>query len=214
MSVYETEEEQLEAIKKWWDENGRAVVLGVVVAVAVVFGWRTWVGHQRSQGDAASAAYQVLLEQLNAGESSKVAEIGRQIIGQYPTTTYAVLASLTMAQQAVDRKDLDGAAAQLQWAVEHSKVPEIKELAKVRLARVMIAQGKAEQALQQLTGDGASFDAMIEEVKGDAYLALNKRADAYQAYSKALAGYSEVPGKQRLLQMKLDDLADAGASKQ
>lgn len=208
--VYETEEEQLDAIRHWWAENGRAVVVGVVLAVAVAFGWRAWVGHQRAQADGASMAYQMLLQQLNAGETQQVSELGRQIIGQYPTTVYAVLTALTMAQQAVDRADLDGAAAQLQWAMEHSKVPELKQLAQVRLARVLVAQGKPEQALQQLNTGMASFDAMVEEVKGDAYLALGKRADAYRAYSKALSGYAEVPEKQQLLRMKLDDLADAG----
>ena len=211
--VYETEEEQLDAIRRWWGENGRAVVVGVVLAVAVAFGWRTWVSHQRSQANGASMAYQLLLNQMNAGETKQVAEIGREIIGRYPTTTYAVLTSLTLAQQAVDRTDLDGAAAQLQWAMEHSKLPELKELARVRLARVLVAQGKPQQALQQLNGDAASFAAMVEEAKGDAYLALGKRADAYRAYSKALSGYAKVPGKQQLLRMKLDDLADAGTPK-
>jgi len=153
------------------------------------------------------------LNQLNAGETKKEAELGREIIGRYPTTTYAVLTSLTMAQQAVDRADLNGAAAQLQWAMEHSKLPELKQLARVRLARVLVAQGKPQQALQQLTNGMASFDAMVEEVKGDAYLALGKRADAYSAYSKALKGYAKVPEKQQLLRMKLDDLADAGTPK-
>lgn len=212
--VYETEEEQLEALRRWWSENGRAVIVGVVLAVAVVFGWRTWVQHRRAQAEGASVAYQMLLQQINSGENRKVSELGRQIIGTYPTSTYAVLTSLTMAQQAMDRKDLNAAGAQLSWAVQHAKIPELKELARVRLARVLIAQGKAQQALQQLNDGTASFDAMIEEVKGDAYLALGKRADAYRAYNKALSGYGDVPAKQQLLRMKLDNLAGAEASKQ
>jgi len=214
VEVYRTEEEQVEALKRWWDENGRSVIIGVVLALAAVFGWRAWQDHQRGQAEAASTEYQLLLDRLNAGEGREVTEIGRRIIGQYPTTPYAVLASLALAQQAVDQADLDGAAAHLRWALDNSKLPEVKQLAKVRMARLLIAQQKPEQALQELGGEAGSFSALYEETRGDAYLALGKRAEAAQAYSKALAGYGDVPAKQQLLRMKLDDLADAGVAQQ
>jgi len=216
MEVYASEQEQVEALKEWWKENGRAVVIGIVLALVAVFGWRTWQSHVRGQAVAASNEYQMLLNHLDAGESREVTEVGRRIVGEYPTTAYAVLASLTMAQQAVDQNDLDGAAAHLRWAMEHSKVPELKELARVRLARLLVAQGKADAALQELSGaKESSFAALVAETKGDAYMQQGKRVEAHQAYSDALAAYADVPSKQQLLRMKLDDLADAaGAAKQ
>ncbi len=216
MEVYASEQEQVEALKEWWKENGRAVIFGVVLALVAIFGWRTWRNHVHTQAVLASNDYQMLLSHLDAGDSREVTELGRHIVGEYPTTSYAVLASLTMAQQAVDQNDMDGAAAHLRWAIEHSKLPELKELARVRLGRLLVAQGKADAALQELnSAKASSFSALVDETKGDAYLQQGKRAEAYQAYNAALTGYADVPSKQQLLRMKLDDLADAaGAAKQ
>ena len=216
MEVYASEQEQVEAIKEWWKENGRAVILGVALALAAVFGWKTWQNHVRTQATLASNDYQMLLDNLNAGDTRQVTEMGRRIVGDFPNTVYAVLASLSMAQQAVDQNDLDGAAAHLRWAAEHSKLPELKALARVRLARLLIAQGKSDAALQELAGEKlASFTALADETRGDAYLQQGKRSEAYKAYNDALAGYADVPSKQQLLRMKIDDLADAaGAAKQ
>lgn len=215
MEVYTSEQEQVEAIKKWWDENGRMLIIGVVVALAAVFGWRTWQDNREEKMAQASNHYQMLLEHVNAGEGREVTEVGRRIIGEYQDTAYAVLASLAMAQQAADQGDLDGASAHLRWAMDNSALAEIKDLARSRLARLLIAQGKPDEALKLLAGlDKGSFSAVYQEIRGDAYLAQGKRAEAHQAYSAALADFADTPAKQQLLRMKLDDLADAGAKAQ
>ncbi|WP_127476197.1 YfgM family protein [Sulfurivermis fontis] len=211
MEVYRTEEEQVEALKEWWRENGRSVVIGVVLALAAVFGWRYWQDTTRSQAEAASALYQQMLTQLDAGEGREVVEIARRIIAEHATSPYAALASLSLAQQAVDQGDLDGAAAHLRWVMDNAKVSEVRLLAQVRLARVLIAQGRADEALQHLaTVAGSSYTVLVEETKGDAYLAQGRRAEALQAYQTALAAAADVPAKQQMLRMKVDDLADAG----
>lgn len=213
MDVYRTEEEQVEALKKWWDENARSIIAGIVIALAVVFGWRTWQEHRATQAEAASFAYQQLLVQLDGGEAAAVSEQGKQLIAAHPNSVYAVLAALALAQQAVDQNDAEGAAAQLRWAMANSKQPELQHMARVRLARVLIDQGKAEEALALLDNMAASaYQALYEETKGDAHVALGQRAAARQAYERALSGYAESPPKQQLLRMKLDDLADAGGA--
>ncbi len=215
MEVYRTEEEQVEALKDWWQANGRSVIVGLVLALAAVFGWRYWQDSTRAQAEAASAQYQMLLERLDAGEGREVVEIARRIIAEHAATPYAALASLSLAQQAVDEGDLEGAGAHLRWVMANAKVEAVRMLAQVRLARVLVAQGKTDEALQQLSGvSGSSFAAMVEEVKGDAYLAQGRRAEARRAYEAALAGATEVPAKQQVLRMKVDDLADAGAAAQ
>jgi predicted negative regulator of RcsB-dependent stress response len=215
MEIYRSEEEQVEALKDWWKENGRSVIIGVGLALAVVFGWRYWQDSTHAQAEAASAQYQTLLQRLDAGEGREVVEIARRIIAEYPSTPYAALASLSLAQQAVDQGDLDGASAHLRWVMENAKVGEVRTLAQVRLARVLVAQGRADEALQQLTGvGGGSAFAMAEEVKGDAYLAQGRRTDALRAYQAALAAAADVPSKQQLLRMKVDDLADVGVAAQ
>jgi len=214
VEVYRTEEEQVEALKEWWSENGRSVIIGVVLALAAVFGWRTWQDNTRAQTAAASGEYQMLLARLDAGEGREVVEIARRIIGEYPTTPYAALASLSLAQQAVDQGDLDGAGAHLRWVMDNAKVAEVRQVAQVRLGRLLVAQGRSDEALQQLAGMSSSFSAMAEEVKGDAYLAQGRRAEALQSYQAALAAAADVPAKQQLLRMKVDDLADVGVAAQ
>ncbi len=215
MEIYRTDEEQVEALKEWWGENGRSVIIGLVLALAAVFGWRYWQDSTRAHAAAASAEYQMMLQRLDAGEGREVVEIARRIIGAYADTPYAALASLSLAQQAVDEGDLDGAGAHLRWVLENAKVDEVRQLAQVRLARVLVAQGKTDDALAQLTAvKSASFSAMVEEARGDAYLAQGRRADALKAYQAALAAAADVPAKQQLLRMKVDDLADAGVAAQ
>ncbi|MEW6645842.1 MAG: tetratricopeptide repeat protein [Pseudomonadota bacterium] len=215
MEVYRTEEEQVEALKDWWKENGRSVIVGAVLALAAVFGWRYWQDTTRSEAEAASTLYQQMLMQLDAGEGREVVETARRIIAEHAASPYAALASLSLAQQAVDQGDLDGAAAHLRWVMDNAKVGEVRILAQLRLARVLIAQGRADEALQQLaTISGGSYVVVVEEVRGDAHLAQGRRADALKAYQAALAAAADVPAKQQMLRMKVDDLADAGVAAQ
>lgn len=215
MEIYRTDEEQVEALKEWWSENGRSVIIGLVLALAAVFGWRYWQDSTRAHAAAASVEYQTMLQRLDAGEGREVVEIARRIIGSYADTPYAALASLSLAQQAVDEGDLDGAGAHLRWVLENAKVGEVKQLAQVRLARVLVAQGKTDEALAQLAAvNNAAFTAMVAEARGDAYLAQGRRAEAQKAYQAALAASADVPAKQQVLRMKVDDLADAGAAAQ
>lgn len=215
MEVYRTEEEQVEALKDWWKENGRSVIIGAVLALAAVFGWRYWQESTRAQAEDASTQYQMLLQRMDEGEGREVVEIARRIIAEHANTPYAALASLSLAQQAVDQNDLDGAGAHLRWVMQNAKLDEVRKLAQVRLARVLVAQGQTDAALQQVSGLGSgSFTALAEEVKGDAYLAQGRRADALRAYQAALAASADVPAKQQVLRMKVDDLADAGVAAQ
>lgn len=215
MEVYRTEEEQVEALKDWWKENGRSVIIGAVLALAAVFGWRYWQESTRAQAEDASTQYQMLLQRMDEGEGREVVEIARRIIAEHANTPYAALASLSLAQQAVDQNDLDGAGAHLRWVMQNAKLDEVRKLAQVRLARVLVAQGQTDAALQQVSGLGSgSFTALAEEVKGDAYLAQGRRADALRAYQSALAASADVPAKQQVLRMKVDDLADAGVAAQ
>ena len=105
--------------------------------------------------------------------------------------------------------------AALRWVMDNAKVGEVRILAQLRLARVLIAQGRADEALQQLaTISGGSYVVVVEEVRGDAHLAQGRRADALKAYQAALAAAADVPAKQQMLRMKVDDLADAGVAAQ
>lgn len=214
MEIYNSEQEQVEAIKKWWDENGRSVIAGAVIAIAGVVGWQYWVGYRNGIAESASNRYQTLLEQT-ASDPAQVLDRGRQIASEYPSSAYASLAALEMAAASVKKDDLDGAAAQLRSVIDAAHVPEVDKVARVRLAQVLLAQGKAQEALGLLKGaDSGSFRGLADETLGDIHLALGDRKSAHDAYQNALSGYRDVPEKQRIVQMKLDDLSDVQESAQ
>jgi predicted negative regulator of RcsB-dependent stress response len=207
VEIYETEQERVEAFKKWWEQNGKYAIAAVVVILAGVFGWRQWQGYQENQASAASDVYQKMLD---ARDPAKVIEAGRAVVAQYPGSEYAALASLEMAAAAVAQNDLDGAAAHLRFALDNGKAPGDKQVAALRLARVLLAQQKGKEALQVLDGvKPEGFEGDFEEVRGDIALAAGDRVAARDAYQKAVTNYGSNNGKARLAQMKLDDLSDA-----
>lgn len=210
-----SEDEELAAIKDWWQRNGKPLVTGGALALAVVFGWQAWQKYQTNQSQGASIVYQQLLETaLNPSgkpDAGKVAELANKLKSDFGGTHYAQYGSLFVAKVAVESGKLDDAAAELKAIVDKPADPTLGELARQRLARVLAAQGKVDDALKLLEGDATkAFLASREELKGDLLVRLGRADDAHAAYEKAKAALSDdaaVGG----LQMKLDDLAKGDA---
>jgi len=204
VEIYNSEQEQVEALKAWWEKNGRDTLIGLAVVLASVFGYQQWDGHRKGVAEAASIHYQKLVEMM-PGDPVAASEAGQSLIANYPDSSYAVMASMALAKLAVEGGDLDAAAAHLRSAMEKSDQPEIAALARLRLARVEFAQGKLDQALATVNGgeNGGAVDAL----RGDILLAQGKVDAARAAYTAAVAGLSETPNKRELVQTKLDDLA-------
>lgn len=210
-----SEDEELAAIKDWWQRNGKPLVTGGALALAVVFGWQAWQKYQTNQSQGASIVYQQLLETaLNPSgkpDAGKVAELANKLKSDFGGTHYAQYGSLFVAKVAVESGKLDDAAAELKAIVDKPADPTLGELARQRLARVLAAQGKIDDALKLLEGDATkAFLASREELKGDLLVQLGRADDAHAAYEKAKAALSDdaaVGG----LQMKLDDLAKGDA---
>lgn len=206
MSVYETEEEQIEAIKAWWKRNGRSIIAGIVLGVAVMVGGKLWLGHRQQEADAASAQYQVLIDALEKDQGRQVLERGEALVDQYADTPYAALASLAMAKVQLQQGKLDGARSRLQWVMDHAKQDDLKVIARLRLAKVLFAQGKADDALTLLnSGDPGTFKSAYDELKGDIYARQGKVDLARTAYQSALAAMPQGIDP-TYLRMKLDDL--------
>ncbi len=206
MEVYNSEQEQVEALKAWWDKNGRSTLVGLAVMLLSVVGWQQWDGHRKGIAEAASTHYQKMVEMMDK-DSNSAMEAGRALIASYPDSIYAVMASMAMAKLAVEQKDLDGAAAHLHSAMQQSDQPELAALARLRLARVELAQGKHDAALATLAAGESS--ASSDELRGDILLSQGNADAARDAYTRAVEGYSETPDKREIVQMKLDDLAVA-----
>lgn len=213
--VSRTDDEELAVIKDWWQQNGKPLLIGVGLALVAVFGWQGWQKYQADQAHGASLVYQQLLEAAldpsGKPDAGKVAELANTLKNDYAGTHYAQYGSLFVAKVAVEAGKLDDAASELQSIVDKPADDSLAELARQRLARVLAAQDKAEDALKLLDAKVApAFTATREELKGDVLVQLGRADEAHAAYEKAKAALSEeaaVGG----LQMKLDDLAKGDA---
>ncbi|WP_328822209.1 tetratricopeptide repeat protein [Aquipseudomonas guryensis] len=210
-----TEDEQIAQIKDWWQRNGKPLLTGGVLALALVFGWKGWQEYQSTQAQTASLIYQQLLETSLTAEGkpdvAKVAELAGKLKSEHAGSHYAQYAALFVAKVAVENGKLDDAAAELKALTEKPVDATVAELARQRLARVLAAQGKVEDGLKLLDGEAdKAWLASREELKGDLLVQLGRTDDAHAAYQKAkqaLADDAAVGG----LQMKLDDLAKGDA---
>ena len=211
----QTEEEQIAELKDWWQRNGKPLLTGGALALAVVFGWQAWQKFQANQAQGASTLYQQLLETTltpsGTPDAAKVAELAGKLKSEFAGSHYAQYGSLFVAKVAVESGKLDDAAVELKAVLDKPADDTLAELARQRLARVLAAQGKAEDALKLLEGDAdKAFAASREELKGDFLVQLGRTDEAHAAYQKAKTALPEdaaVGG----LQMKIDDLAKGDA---
>ncbi|AXQ46865.1 tetratricopeptide repeat protein [Pseudomonas vlassakiae] len=208
-------DDELAGVKDWWNRNGKPLLTGALLAGVVVLGWNTWHKYQSNQSQGASQLYQALLETSltpnGQPDATKVAELAGKLKSEFGGTAYAQYGSLFVAKVAVESGKLDDAAAELKSVLDKPADVTLGEISRQRLARVLAAQNKAEEALKLLDGDAdKAFLASREELKGDLLVQLGRGDDAHSAYEKAKAALSDeaaVGG----LQLKLDDLAKGDA---
>lgn len=215
MEVYTTEEEQVAALKKWWKENWMSLFGGALIGVAILVGGKYWKDSRDAHHEAASAEFEMLMQFLSTDKLDEASDKGAVLLGQYSDTPYAGMASLAMAKIKLEKADLVAATSHLRWAIENVEQPEIKNEATIRLARVYLADNKLDDALDVLNKmNPGPFKAMVEELKGDIYVAKGEEAKARTAYTVALAAIdtateNQNPRARNFLQMKLDDLGQA-----
>ena len=205
--------EQGEQVRKWIRENGIAVVVGVVLALALIFGWRQWQAHRAGHHAEAAEQYSVLEAALSSGQDAKVDAAVNALEKDFGDTPYAALGAAARANVAVGQGKLDEAHKALQWAVDHSPTAALHAMYQLRLARVELAQNQAREALALLDSlPNGAYRATAQELRGDALLKLGRDGDARSAYANALAALSATaaPGLRNALQMKLDNIAQAG----
>jgi len=205
---YNNDDEQLEALKQWWKENGAAVVAGIVLGAAALFGWRFWQDYQVEQAQAASALYAEM--RVQGGDVDTLMAGAEMLRSDYARTPYAALAALEAAAGLVEAGRLEDAEAQLRWALESARLPEVAELARLRLASVIMAQGRASEVLELLEAElPESYAGLVDELRGDAYRAQGDLDAARRAYDRAL---SSAGSRSEYLQLKRDDLGRAEAA--
>lgn len=206
MTDYKTDDEKVEELKAWWKENGTSVIAGVALAIAALFGWEYWKDYKASTAAEASALYSKVTEAAEKAPAQAMADV-KTLQDDYSSTPYSAIASLKAAQQFAEKGDYDQAVTALRWVVNNGKQDEYKYLASIRLARVLLAANKQEEALK-LTDQTypAAYQSLLEELKGDIYTAQNKSAEARAAYDKAILGNSG--GSTEFIKMKRDNLGE------
>ncbi|GLO60046.1 membrane protein [Vibrio sp. MACH09] len=203
MELYDSEEQQVEAIKDWWKENGKAVILGGVVGLGGIFGWRYYQDSVVAAKDAASDSYTKVISQLSSAGSDASDEV-QSYIDANKETEYAVLAALQLARVQVEANDIPAALAQLEWAKANTKDETVKPLIDFRIARVFAQQQQFDQAIAQLSAiTSSAWQGRVNELKGDILLRKGDKEGAYSAYVEAQQAGDANQG----IQLKLDDLA-------
>jgi len=201
--AYETEEQQVEALKKWWQENGRYLIAGVVLGLGILFGWNSWKNHKETQGMAASDLYSQLTKAVESSSVENAKAFEEKLVQDYDGTPYAALGALTMARLYVEQDNLAEAEAKLRWTMDNADELELKEVSRIRLAQVLVAAEKYDDALSLLDGLPTSYTSLTEELRGDVFRAQGKIDEARTAYDRALL---TAGGRSEYLQLKRDAL--------
>ena len=204
MSTFKTEEEQVEAIKKWWKENGLSVVGGIALGFAIIGGWQGWQIYQRNEGESASVLYEAMRQAVRTGQNAQALEQGKRLIGDYGSTAYAGFAGLHMARLAYTRGEKTVARDHLQWVINAAPDPSLKEIARLRLAHLLLDMDELD-ALQDLLSNAPlpAFEGEFASLRGDLAQRRGDDAAAREAYLEALGQGVE---DEALLRMKLVDV--------
>jgi len=206
----ETDDEQVEKLKKWWEENGRSVIAGVIIGVGGLFGYRYWIDLQEANAEAASVHFVQMMEALKSSDNAVIAQQADTLISDYSDTDYATLARFALARNLVDSGKYDQAQTQLEQIIGTVGDAPLGYLARKRLASVQLQSVQLEQALVTLGVEFPSaFSAGVDELRGDIYAQQGKIDEAANAYREALSA-TPGPANSEFLQQKLDDLGVTG----
>jgi predicted negative regulator of RcsB-dependent stress response len=215
MAELRTDEEQVEAIKQWWKNNGSSLLIGIGAALAIVFGWQAWQNQQAQQRTEAAGQFVTLMNAFGTEDETSadtVAFVAKNLRDDHADSAYAVYANLMLARvQLMQNSDAEGAVESLQWALD--KAAEIQPLALVvrsRLAQAQMALKDYDAALATINGatDSDAFGAMFAELRGDILLAKGNQDGAREAYLAAREQGEE--NRSGVLQLKLADLGVGG----
>lgn len=212
MAAYDLEEqEQLATLKAWWAENGNLVTATLSLGLIALAAWQGWNYYQRNQAAQASALYEMVQKAGSAADLKQVRESAGAILERFPRTAYAAMAALVSAKAHFQEGDLKTARAQLAWVAENAKDGGLQDIARLRLAGVMLDEKAYDDALKTLDAKhGAAFDALFLATRGDVMVAQGKNEEAGAAYRGALDKVAAMEtGLRGSIQLRLDALGMA-----
>lgn len=212
MTTYKSEEEQIAALKNWWKENGNSLLIGIGAALIIIFGWKAYQNSVIEQKTEASMLYQELISAAtntslaDPEEGSTVQYLAGELKEKFEGTEYALYGAMFLAKDASNQGNLDEALSQLTWAKDNTEDVRLQHILTGRIARILSAQGKHEDALSALSATDSEFEASFLELKGDILQRQGKDEEAIAAYKKAFDMVKEEPQSLPLLAVKLSNL--------
>jgi len=205
VEIYDTEEEQVEALKRWWKENSTSTIVGLVMGIVIILGWNYWQDHKKERAAQASATYDQLLKALDDDKKDSADKLAERMQEQFKGTEYAAFSGLFQAKLKAQQGDV-AAAKQILKTIAAESNKALGNIARIRLVRLMLATGEYEQGLQVINEvdakQASSYSANYDELVGDLYVALDRLDEARTSYQNALREGQPSP----LLQFKIDDL--------
>jgi predicted negative regulator of RcsB-dependent stress response len=205
VEIYDTEEEQVEALKRWWKENSTSTIVGLVMGIIIILGWNYWQDHKKERAAQASATYDQLLKALDGDKKDSADKLAERMQEQFKGTEYAAFSGLFQAKLKAQQGDV-AAAKQILKTIAAESNKALGNIARIRLVRLMLATGEYEQGLQVINEvdakQASSYSANYDELVGDLYVALDRLDEARTSYQNALREGQPSP----LLQFKIDDL--------
>lgn len=205
-----SEKEQLDAMRTWWSENGKYVIGGILVGVITIFGINQWRTTTAEAEIAASALYEDVMFGAGSGDLDLAIDAATKLFAEYNDTPYAAQSRLALARIYMDNARDQDAADVLAALIENNAGKEIALVARLRLGKILLYQGKAEEVIGLLGNQPAgAFSARFSELLGDAYVGLENFAQAEVAYRAALADTSQAATLDTaLIQLKINDLPE------
>ncbi len=208
MSVYMTEAEQLEVIKKWWTRYNGIITVTLSIVLLMIAGYKYWNWHQEKVNQQASSTYEHLMLAFSNQDNKSVRGYANELIINYGRTVYADAARLALAKLYVGREKYPRAREELEYVASHSKMTALVDVAKIRLARLLVAEKSYDKALSELaTIDGTDYLPVVNELRGDIFAATGRYQQAVSSYRKAISGVQTNGMGNLFLEMKTNELA-------
>lgn len=206
---YMTEEEQLESIKKWWKRYGNIVTVALSLVLFAIAGYRYLSWHQDKVTQQASVAYEQMMMALSNHNNKAVRAYANELITDHSSSVYADVAHMTLAKIYITKNKLDDAKNELRRVADNSKMRSLKQIAKIRIARILASQKSYTNALNELTNVvDVTYLPVINELKGDVYGAMGKYEEAMNSYKQAIEEVKTNGMGNLFLEMKSNEIAD------
>lgn len=204
------EQEQVDALKAWWKDNGKWVVGVAVVAMLGFAGMQYWKSYQAGQSVEAAKLYSEVMKQTASNDAKRIGDAADALSSRYGNSAYAARAQLLAAQSSLQAKDVAHAKVQLLWVIEHASESGLQDTARLKLASVLLDEKKYDEAIKQLdAAHPESFTGLYADLKGDVLSAMGKVAEARVAYQQAFDKTDATSMYRNLIQLKLDGLGAA-----